>query len=179
MAKKHSDIGFTGGTDYELLPHKEIMELREQLQQLKNKPTERNLQVAMVELSAKLDKMVDIFEEARHEIKIEEGGLTFQERMRPMMNRMEKILEQNSQIAEGIVAVADLIGEIKDGVVGGSASPAPETAPPMPEGPSMASPMPPMPGPTPPLPPPPGAGAPAGMPPPPPMPPPPKKKGLF
>lgn len=180
-------IGYTGGSDYELLPHREIMELREELLKLKHKPSEKTLQIAMVELSAKLDKLMDIFEEAREEIRIEEGGLTFQERMKPLMGRMEKILEQNSQIAEGIVAVADLIGEMKEGGVrkeapvssfheapalGGGIPPAPLGMPEMPPAGGMSE-MPPPPGEVPEMPPPPG-----GMPPPPPMP---KKKklGLF
>lgn len=193
-----SEVGHEFNSDYEILPHKEIMELREELQKLKSKPTEKTLQLSMVELTAKIDKLIDIFEEARQEIKIEEGGLTFQEKMKPLMERMEKVLEQNSQIAEGIVAVADLIGEIKDSV--GEPSKSKKTEPDFSKPPQDMSefddsgssdmspsrsgppPMPPQPG-VPPSPrqgPPPGPPAPGGLPPMPPPPgAPPKKRGLF
>ena len=102
------------GEEYELMPHKEILELRDELHKLKIRPNEKTLQLSMVELSAKVDKLIDIFSEAMHEIRIEEGGLTFQDKMKPMVDRMDKILEQNSQIAEGVVAIADLVNELKD-----------------------------------------------------------------
>ena len=105
------------GSDYEILPHKEIVELREELLKLKAKPSERTLQISMVELAGKVDKLIDIFADALEQIRVEEGGLTFQEKMKPVLTRMEKILEQNSQIAEGIVALADMVNEIKPGGV--------------------------------------------------------------
>ena len=103
----------TYGNDYEILPHKDIVELREELRRLRAKPTERTLQISMVELGGKIDKLIDVFSEALQEIRVEEGGLTFQEKMKPLLNRMEKILEQNSQIAEGIVALADMVNEVQ------------------------------------------------------------------
>lgn len=139
------------GQDYELMPHNEVLELRDELRKLKMHPNEKTLQLSMVELAAKVDKLIDIFTEAMHEIRIEEGGLTFQDKMKPLVDRMDKILEQNSQIAEGLVAVADLVNEMKD-VMGGGAMP------------SVNAPGPGAPGaPTPP----PGAPTPPPMPPPP------------
>ena len=102
------------GEEYEILPHKELHELREELGKLKERPTERTLQISMVELASKLDRMMDIFEEAQEMIRVEEGALTFQEKMRPLMERMDKVLQQNSQIAEGIVGLHDLIMDMRD-----------------------------------------------------------------
>ena len=101
--------------EYELLPHKEIVQLKEELHKMKSfevEPT-RKLTVNLVELNAKIDRLISIFEEANKQIVTEEGGLTFQEKMRPFLEKMNKILEQNSEIAEGIVAVADLIKEFR------------------------------------------------------------------
>jgi len=109
------------GSDYELMSHKDILELREELRKLKMHPNEKTLQLSMVELAAKVDKLIDIFSEAMHEIRIEEGGLTFQDKMKPLVDRMDKVLEQNSQIAEGLVAVAELVNEMKD-MTGGAPS---------------------------------------------------------
>ena len=101
--------------DYEILPHKEVAELKEELHKLKTfevEPTKK-LTVNLVELNIKLEKLITIFEEANKQITVEEGGLSFQEKMMPILEKMNKILEQNSEIAEGIVAVADLIKEFR------------------------------------------------------------------
>ena len=144
--------------EYELLPHKEIEELREELRKLKQfeiTPTKK-LHVSLVELNVKIDKLLAIFEEASHEIRLEEGGISFVDKMRPVVDKMNRILEQNAQIAQGIVAVADML-KGKEEIV----KPFPNM-PSLPPGPSAPSPgmMSPRPGP--------------GMPPPPP-----KRKRTF
>ena len=101
--------------DYELLPHKEIEELKGELQKLKDfeiTPTKK-LRLSLLELNKKIDRLLNIFDEAAHTIKSEEIGLTFKERMKPMSEKMDKILEQNSDIAEGIVAIADKVKGMK------------------------------------------------------------------
>ncbi|MEM4263894.1 MAG: hypothetical protein QW666_03300 [Candidatus Woesearchaeota archaeon] len=157
--------------EYELLPHKEIEELKSELQKLKEfeiTPTKK-LSVSLLELNKKLDKLLAIFDEATHMIKSEEMGLTFKERMKPISDKMDKILEQNADIAEGIVAIADMVKEMK-GVQKTAekeeelgtpefdfkpefpmAPPAPGVLPPMPQGPRPQ--MPPRPMAPPPLPP--------------------------
>jgi len=101
--------------EYELVPYKEISELKDELHKLKDYPipSSKKLQVSMDDLAMKIDRMTAVLEEASHELHAEEGGLTFQEKMHPMMERMNKILEQNSEIAKGIVAVADLVEELR------------------------------------------------------------------
>ncbi|MEK6849563.1 MAG: hypothetical protein AABY01_03260 [Nanoarchaeota archaeon] len=101
--------------NYELVPYKEIQDLKEELKRLKDVPipSTKKLQVTMDDLAAKMDRLTAIFEEAGHEIKTEEGGLSFQEKMKPLLEKMNKILEQNSEIAKGIVAVADLVNDLK------------------------------------------------------------------
>ncbi len=101
--------------DYELMPHQEIEELKDELAKLKEfeiTPTKK-LRISLVELNSKIDKLLDIFEEANRQIQIEEGGMTFNEKMKPLIDKMHKILEQNSQIAEGIVTMADMVKEMK------------------------------------------------------------------
>lgn len=125
MAKKEIEP-FKGpgyGEDYELLPHRDIVELKEELRKLKAKPSEKTLQIAMVELSSKMDRLIEIFEEAKEMIKIEEGAFTFQEKIKPLVTRVEKVLEQNSQIAEGVVAIADMVNELKGGTAPAPAMP--------------------------------------------------------
>lgn len=166
--------------NYELLPQKEIQELKEELRKLKEfeiTPSKK-MQVSMVELNQKLDKLLAVFEEATTSLELEEGGLSFKDKMKPVIDRMNKILEQNSEIAQGIVAVADLVKDLREDMGKGVSIKEPELGPPpaapmpaqrfgppgMPP-PGRASPMPTM-------------GAPPGMPPPG-MPPPPPRKRRF
>ncbi len=102
--------------EYELLPHKEIEDLKEELLKLKEfeiAPSKK-MQVSLLELNTKLDKLLTIFEDATHEMRMEEGGLSFTEKMKPLLEKMNKILEQNSEIASGILALADMVKEVKE-----------------------------------------------------------------
>lgn len=168
MAKNYANA-----EEYELLPHKEIQELKEELRKLKEfeiTPTKK-MHVTMIELNHKLDKLITIFEDAMHEVRVEEGGLSFAEKMKPVVSKMNKILEQNSEIASGILAVADMLK-------GKEARPTYEEEPELPS--LEAPPRPPVP-PTPPSP-----RAPPGPPGPPkpapaegpPLPPPPRKRSF-
>ena len=97
--------------DYELLPHKEIAELKEELAKLKDFEVtpSKKLQVSIIELNQKLDKLLTIFEDATHEMRAEESSLSFAEKMQPLVEKMNKILDQNAEIASGILAVADML----------------------------------------------------------------------
>lgn len=170
--------------EYELLPHKEIVELKEELRRMKSIPTGAGKEVALGDLAAKIDKLLNIFTDAMHQMKVEEGGLGFQEKMKPFNDKMNKILEQNSEIAEGIVALADILNEVKATVEEKLKAPRlgiPKSrfSGPSPMGIGPVPGMPPIggapPGAPPPVPPP-RPGAPGGVPS---IPPPPKKKGLF
>jgi hypothetical protein len=104
------------GEDYEILPQKEISELKDELRKLKEfeiTPSKK-MQVSLVEVNNKLDKLLSIFEEAMTALQVEEGGLSFKEKMRPVVEKMNKVLEQNSEIAQGIVAVADLVKDLRE-----------------------------------------------------------------
>lgn len=97
--------------DYELLPHKEIEELKQELAKLKDfeiTPSKK-LQISILELNQKLDKLITIFDDAAHEMRAEESSLSFAEKMQPLVEKMNKILDQNSEIASGILAVADML----------------------------------------------------------------------
>lgn len=168
-----SEIWAAPDDDYELVPYKEIAELKDELHRLKDYPipSSKKLQVSMDELALKIDRMTRIFEEAGHEMHSEEGGLSLDDKLSPIMERMEKVLEQNSEIAKGIVAVADLIEELRQRLEKGfmvkeqmqmpePMQPNAVIAQPMPPGPApyMSTELPPLPGA---------------------MPPPPPKKGFF
>ncbi len=102
--------------EYELLPHKEIIELREELRKVRSLPSGagKHAEASYEVLTSKMDRLVDIFEEAEKTVSVEEGAATWKDKMAPFVEKMNKILEQNSEIAEGIVALADIMNEIKD-----------------------------------------------------------------
>jgi hypothetical protein len=110
-----SEVWSAPEEEYELVPYKEIAELKDELHRLKDYPipSSKKLQVSMDELALKIDRMTQIMEEAGHEMHAEEGGLSLEDKLGPIMERLEKVLEQNSEIAKGIVAVADLIEELR------------------------------------------------------------------
>ncbi|MBS3128016.1 hypothetical protein J4410_02635 [Candidatus Woesearchaeota archaeon] len=103
--------------EYELIPHKEIVELKDEIRKLHENPPSptKHLQISMNDLARKLDQMTEVFEKSMKVMSDEEGGLSFQERMQPLLHRMDKILEQNAQIADGIVAMADMMNDLKGG----------------------------------------------------------------
>ena len=162
-----SEVWSAPEEEYELVPYKEIAELKDELHRLKDYPipSSKKLQVSMDELALKIDRMTQIMEEAGHEMHAEEGGLSLEDKLGPVMERLEKVLEQNSEIAKGIVAVADLIEELRQRLEKGFMVKETMQIPePMQPGAAVAQPM----GQMPELPPLPGA-----------MPPPPPKKGFF
>lgn len=101
--------------DYEILPEKEIKELKEELKKLKQGEVTPNKQfhISMLELSRRVDRLTDIFDEALKAIKEEEGGLSLSERLRPLNEKLQKIHEEQLDIAEGVVTLADMIKDIK------------------------------------------------------------------
>lgn len=117
---KPSVTDFNDGEEYEILPQSEVKGLRDELKKARqfDIAPSKELHVSINELNAKLDKLISIFDEASHDLKVEEGGLTFHEKMRPLLEKMNKILEQNAEIAEGIVAIADIVKEFKDELEG-------------------------------------------------------------
>src|ERR1041385_8985686 len=130
--------------EYELLPHREIEDLKAELAKLKEfeiAPSKK-LHVSLLELNTKLDKVITIFEDASHDLRVEEGGLSFAEKMKPLLEKMNKILEQNSEIAQGILALADMVKEVKESHESShSGMPEPMPMPPMPGMSGMPRPM--------------------------------------
>ena len=167
--------------DYELMPHQEISELRQELRKLKgNASPGVNLHISMEKLSANIEEMLLLIREASKGVKEEEGPMI--RAIQDVVRDVRELKEQNKRIAEAILAVADMI---KKPVPEKRPEPSPFDNPqpfggPMNEppefGPMHGGPLPP-----------PGMGSPrpmpgAGMPPPgipPPPEPMPKRRGLF
>ena len=99
---------------YELIPHQEISELKDELQKLREFPAgpSAKLQVSLSEVSHKLDRMISIFEEALHQVDAD-GGLSVSERLKPLLSKVDTLIEQQQEIAKGMVELADIVQGLK------------------------------------------------------------------
>lgn len=89
-------------TDYEIVSKKEIGRLKDEIQNLK----EGELSGSASSIQSRLNQLLDIFKEASSSLKSEKP---FSEELESINEKLNKILDQNQQIAEGILAVADLV----------------------------------------------------------------------
>lgn len=109
--------------EYEILPHKEINELRKELESLREMdvtPTKK-LHISIIELNRNVQKLLDIFEEALHEIKVEEGGLLFSDKVKPLVHRLDR-LEHNMENMADVLSnvIAPTLSDIHDSMSGAS-----------------------------------------------------------
>ena len=81
-------------------------------------PTGKNLSSSVEKLTKSMDNMFELFKVANKEIKEEASSLEFMKQIGPlfenMNKKMDKVLEQHDKIADGIVAIADLVKQMKE-----------------------------------------------------------------
>jgi hypothetical protein len=99
--------------DYEIVPQKEVKKLKDEIELLKGE--QKNSPVGAIagsleRLTDTLERLFEIFNIAATDIeqqKIDEKS--FEEKIEPIIRKMNELEEQNRDIAEGILALADLI----------------------------------------------------------------------
>lgn len=102
---------------YEIMPYKEVVELKKQICDLQKRmgdTSSKELMVSMSSLTKSMNDMLKLFSTAAEEMKLEqreEHALT--ERMGPLLDKINNLEEQNKTIAEGLVAVADMVKDKK------------------------------------------------------------------
>ncbi len=99
--------------NYDLLPHKEIVGIKKELEDLKNKQTKtdtKNIMYQVTQLKDSINDLLDLFKEAHESFKLEEKEPPY---IKEVQHRLNLLSDQNTRIAEGIVAVADMIKELK------------------------------------------------------------------
>jgi hypothetical protein len=126
--------------DYEIISHKEIDRLKQEINKLKEAEFSGSANTIM----DKLDKILDIFKEASQNMQNDKSS---DKQLDSINYKLDNILDQNQKIAEGVLAVADMINNATEE----EKSEIPEKAPkPMPPEPNPMSPpnmMPPRPNP--------------------------------
>lgn len=99
--------------DYEIIPLKEVKKLKDEIERLKKEKAGSPafaISNTLERLASSLEKLFQLFEVAATEIekeKIEEKS--FEEKMQPVLDKMQVLDDQNHDIAEGILALADII----------------------------------------------------------------------
>ena len=99
--------------EYDLLPHREIADLKDELEKLKkgNLPESKD---SMEKLSNSINNLLTIFKEASVQMNLEEEEANLvAKHLEPIAEKIDKILDQNQKIAEGIVALADMVDDLK------------------------------------------------------------------
>jgi len=101
--------------DYELLPHREIQRLKEEISKLKGGEavgTDKDLRRAVMNLSEKIDSMNEILEAASVDLREEDKEAEIiKDKIDPIMEKMAELADQNQKIAKGLVAIHDLVDE--------------------------------------------------------------------
>ncbi|HLD88807.1 MAG TPA: hypothetical protein VI894_01225 [Candidatus Nanoarchaeia archaeon] len=95
---------------------KELNELKKQLEDIKKMSTvsPSAMQDSMDRLNKSINDLQNVFRAAIEELKMEEHEeATFTRKIEPLVKRVNAIHEQNEKIADGIVALADMMDEMK------------------------------------------------------------------
>ncbi len=95
---------------------KELAELKKQVEDIKKMSgsSPSNVQDSMERLNKSINDLQIVFKSAIEELKSEEQEeITFSKKIEPMVKKLNTVHEQNERIAEGIVALADMLEEMK------------------------------------------------------------------
>lgn len=102
---------------YEIMPYKEIVELKKQIAELSQKSGDnspKELLQSMAALTKSINDLISLFGSAAEEMKLEEkteGELS--QKIGPLIDKVSNLEQQNRTIAEGLVAVADMVKQMK------------------------------------------------------------------
>jgi hypothetical protein len=96
----------------EFVAYKDISELKKELEEVKGKkdvsPTE--LYDSVQKLAQTITDMLDVFGAAAEQLKLEEKGYEADaKRHEAIISKLDKVMDQNKTIAEGMVAIVDLV----------------------------------------------------------------------
>ncbi len=102
---------------YEIMPYKEIVELKKQIAELQQKTgdtSSKELLNSMAALTKSMNNMLNLFSSAAEEMKLEEKTESeLSQKIAPLIEKVDNLEKQNKTIAEGLVAVADMMEDIK------------------------------------------------------------------
>lgn len=103
--------------DYDLIPHSELKKIKKELKTVKLDDDDENvgMQRSMSKLSESLNSMLTVFSEAKRELQIEEEEKELlANKIDPILQKLDTLIDQNEKIAEGILSLADMIKKVED-----------------------------------------------------------------
>ncbi len=104
---------------YEIMPYKEIVALKKQIDELKRRTGDtdsKQLLMSMSNLTKSMNNMLQLFKTAAEEMKLEQKEEeAISRKVEPLLGTVSELKEQNKIIAEGMVAIADMVKEMKAG----------------------------------------------------------------
>lgn len=100
--------------DYALVPEKEVMQLKRDVENIKKNPFAayggQDLVESISNLTKSINALIELFRTASQEINLEEREAeTVGKKIDPMFEKIDVLLEQNKKIARGVVAVAEML----------------------------------------------------------------------
>jgi hypothetical protein len=97
--------------DYQLMPRRELVELKEQLKRLRDggMSPDKSLQAVMQSLQKTMLEMMALFKEAAENMKDDALEQSLPKKMDDALARLDVLIDQNEKLAEGIVILADLM----------------------------------------------------------------------
>lgn len=105
--------------DYEIVPEKEFDSLRTDVDKIKANPFGNSaegkaLKESIDQLNNSINNLLFMFKDAATSIKTEShDSEVMSKKMLPLFDKVERLSEQNEKIAKGIVALADMVEELK------------------------------------------------------------------
>ena len=100
--------------EYEFLPYGDISDLKRELEGMKGKKdiSVKDLHDSVQKLSHTMSDMLEIFIAASDQLKLSEKDFESEARKHELIiARLDKIIDQNKTIAEGLVAIVDMVKE--------------------------------------------------------------------
>ena len=100
--------------DYGVVPYRDLSELKTQLEGIQSKKdvSTKDLHDAVAKLAQSMSDMIEIFGAAAEQLKLEEKEREAEMKKHELIAaKLDKLLDQNKTIAEGMVAVVEMIKE--------------------------------------------------------------------
>lgn len=106
--------------DFEIVPEKEVSNLKKEISKLKQDPLGQSeagskLYTTMDNLNESMNNMLNLFKIAADGMQNEEKEEVFlAEKIKPLFEKVDKVIDQNEKIAKALVAIADMIDDLKN-----------------------------------------------------------------
>jgi hypothetical protein len=97
---------------YDLMPHRQINEIKAQIAQLKamqDRASPKELIASMDSLTNSITSMLNLFQKAAQELKYEIKEEQLASGKESVNEKLDKIIDQNRIIANGMIAVSDMV----------------------------------------------------------------------